>query len=279
MDIEFLKTFLEVNRTLHFGQAADNLYVTQSTVSSRIKLLEESIGAKVFTRTRNAIELTPTGKRLLNYAENIVTTWDKARIETAIDEEDKIPLTIAGMPSLWDIALQNWLETILDKNSDFTLQLEALSQENIIKRLRNATLDMGFVFDIPSFPELDFQEIANIELVLVSNQAHKDCESAFRENYMLVDWGTSFASAHARYFTNIPLPRLRVGLGRIAKALLLSRGGSAYMPKPMVINELNKGLLHQIDDAPIIKRAFYAARPARSDKNELLDKLLTYFKN
>ena len=158
MDIEFLKTFLEVNSTRHFGKAADNLFVTQSTVSSRIKLLESALGAPVFTRERNAIELTPTGKRLLGYAENIVATWNRARIETAIKDNEKLLLTIAGMPSLWDIFLQEWLNETTTKHADYLFQVEVLGQEAITSRLRNASLDMGFVFDIPAFPELEIFE-------------------------------------------------------------------------------------------------------------------------
>ena len=41
MDIRFLTTFIEVAKTRHFGKAAENLYLTQSAVSARIKLLEE----------------------------------------------------------------------------------------------------------------------------------------------------------------------------------------------------------------------------------------------
>ena len=275
MDITFLKTFLEVNRTRHFGQAANNLYVTQSTVSSRIKQLEESLGAAVFTRTRNAIELTPTGQRLLSSADNIVTTWNKARIETALAEGDKIPLTIAGMPSLWDIALQDWLSTVLTKDNDFSLQVDVLGQETIINRLRNGTLDMGFVFDIPSFPELEFREISDVPLVLVSNKPHESYVQALQDNYILVDWGTSFASTHASYFSDMSTPSLRIGLGRIAKELLLTHGGSAYIPRPMIGEELQGGRLHQIADAPVIKRVFYSARPTNSDKVEILDELLS----
>ena len=81
MDIGLLKTFLEVNRTRHFGHAADNLYLTQSAVSARIRLLEQSVGVPLFTRTRNNIELTPAGQKLLKHAENILTAWNRARQE------------------------------------------------------------------------------------------------------------------------------------------------------------------------------------------------------
>ena len=277
MDIEFLKTFLEVNRTRHFGKAADNLFVTQSTVSSRVKQLEDSLGAAVFTRTRNAIELTPTGKRLLSYAENIVTTWNRARIETAIEDQEKIPLTIAGMPSLWDIALQEWLCEVTNSCSDYVLQIDVLSQENITSRLRNAMLDLGFVFDIPAYKEIDSVEVDSIPLILVSSKEHDSITSALQDDYILIDWGTSFAITHAKQFPDIANPALRIGLGRIAKEVLLSRGGCAYMPEPMVMNELNTGRLHMVKHAPVIKRSFYAAWPANSDKFTIIEKMLAPF--
>ncbi|KKK52296.1 hypothetical protein LCGC14_3106360, partial [marine sediment metagenome] len=44
MDIDLLKTFVEVVRTRHFGKAAENLYITQSAVSFRIRQLEQGLG-------------------------------------------------------------------------------------------------------------------------------------------------------------------------------------------------------------------------------------------
>jgi hypothetical protein len=48
MDIRFLVTFMEVAQTRHFGKAAENLYLTQSAVSARIKQLEEYFNAALF---------------------------------------------------------------------------------------------------------------------------------------------------------------------------------------------------------------------------------------
>lgn len=68
MDTDHLKTFLEVYRTRHFGQAAKNLFLSQSAVSARIHTLDEQLGTPLFTRARNAIDLTPAGHRLLSHA-------------------------------------------------------------------------------------------------------------------------------------------------------------------------------------------------------------------
>lgn len=63
MDLNLLRTFLEVSKTRHFGKAAQNLYLTQSTVSFRIKQLEEQVGIELFIRERNNIMLTISGDR------------------------------------------------------------------------------------------------------------------------------------------------------------------------------------------------------------------------
>ena len=104
MDIDLLRTFLEVQRTRHFGHAAKSLFVTQSAVSSRIRLLEEMVGAQLFTRTRNDIQLTSAGKRLLKTAEAILHLWEEAKGTINQTEEDQQLLVVAGLTSSARIA-------------------------------------------------------------------------------------------------------------------------------------------------------------------------------
>ncbi|MFC1681964.1 LysR family transcriptional regulator [Pseudomonadota bacterium] len=59
MDIETFRTLLEVNRTRHFGKAAEELFITQSAVSARIKKLEENLGVTLLDRSRRDIHPTP----------------------------------------------------------------------------------------------------------------------------------------------------------------------------------------------------------------------------
>ena len=73
MDTELLKTFLEVQKTRHFGKAAENLYLTQSAVSFRIRQLEQSLGVPLFNRFRNNIQLTVAGEMLLLHAQAVLS--------------------------------------------------------------------------------------------------------------------------------------------------------------------------------------------------------------
>jgi DNA-binding transcriptional LysR family regulator len=109
MDTELLKTFLEVNRTRHFGRAAEHLCLTQSAVSGRIRQLEEMLGTALFVRARNNLRLTAHGERLVPYAETILTAWTRVKQDLAVADEAAVVLSVGGLASLWDILLTDWL--------------------------------------------------------------------------------------------------------------------------------------------------------------------------
>lgn len=275
VDIDLLKTFLEINRTRHFGKASENLFVTQSTVSARIRQLEETVGAPVFTRTRNDIQLTPAGQRLLKHAENIITIWNQARQQIAIDSNLQVPFNVAGAPSLWDIALQSWLNKACKKNTRLAINAEAIHHDTISRRLRDGTLDLGFTFDPVYFSEIQSREIMQIPLIMVTTRDRLNIEQALQMNYVLVDWGTTFSTLHAQAFPDMPNPALRTSQGRIALSNILTNGGTAYLAEPMVKEQLAGGSLFKVVDAPVIVRQAYANYPVASEKLGLIDELLS----
>ena len=96
MNTDLLRTFLEVAKTRHFGHAAENLYLTQSAVSSRIKQLEITLGVALFTRQRNNILLTHSGDRLLPHAENLLAAWQIAMQEVGAPSNQSMQLNLGG---------------------------------------------------------------------------------------------------------------------------------------------------------------------------------------
>jgi DNA-binding transcriptional LysR family regulator len=276
VDTDLLKTFIEVNRTRHFGRAADNLFLTQSAVSARIRLLEETLGIQLFTRVRNNIQLTPAGKRLLKHAESILNAWQRARQDVALDEEDKTPLSVGGAPSLWDIALQDWLHAVYRAEPRIALQAEAHDETTLVRRLLDGALDLAFLFEPPQAAEFHVEEVANIRLVMVSSTPSLSIDQAVGGDYVMVDWGTSFAITHARLFPDMPPPAIRMGLGRMALAFVLGCGGTTYMAESMVAEHLQDNRLFAVGDAPVIDRKAYAVYAVRSERQELVRSMLNY---
>lgn len=277
MDIDLLRTFLEVHRTRHFGQAAENLFVTQSAVSARIKQLEQILGVRLFARSRGNIQLTPAGQRFLGYAERLVTTWNRARQDVAAEREDAVLLAVAGVPSLWDIALQAWLEWMGESFPGVSLHADALCAEEILRRLLDGDLDLGFVFEAPRLAGLEAVPVMRLPLIMVASRPGLRVQEATGEGYVLVDWGGAFGLSHARHYPQLPPPRLRLGSGRIARDYLLARGGAAYLAEPMVARELAQGRLFRVRDAAVIDRAAYAVYPLGSDRGELIGRSLAFF--
>ena len=275
MDTELLKTFLEVNRTRHFGKAAENLYLTQSAVSARIRLLEDLLGTSLFTRARNNVQLTPQGERLVRHADTILNAWTRAKQEVAVSNVSNLTLSVGGIASLWDIFLQDWLHAISTGIPGLSLTAEVLSNDILIRRIRDRTLDLAFTFESPQVSEVKVEEIVTVSLIMVSTHAGLDSQRALSHgDYVLVDWGTGFAVAHAQAFPEMEPPRLRFGLGRLAHDFVLARGGSLYLPERVIRDELQTGLLHRVSGAPAMKRAAYALFSADASQDGLIEQVL-----
>ena len=277
MDIQLLRTFLELDRTRHFGKAAEALFVTQSAVSARIRLLEETLGVPLFIRRRNEIQLTSAGERLKRHAETIVTAWQRALTDTALDEERKLALSVGGMHTLWDCLLQQWIHRLHKQRPDIFLQAEAHGPEVLVKKVADSVLDVAFLFEPAHLEQLVVSEVALIPLIMVAGRPGMEVRTALREGYIMVEWGSSFTATHARHFPDAPLPTMRVNTGHVAMAFLLECGGCAYLPEQLVAEHLKTERLYKVNDAPVIDRRVYAVYQGYGERRVFVEETLAYF--
>ncbi len=275
MDDELLKTFLEINRTRHFGQAAENLFITQSAVSARIRQLEQEMGIKLFTRDRNNIRPTLAGEKLVEHAEEMLNAWNQVKIEIAATEDDKIPIAIGGVSSLWDIYLNQWLIKFTEKNKDTVLNCQVLSSDAINQKIINRTLDFGFTYSPPQNEVVTILKTLPIKFIMVSSRKGLSSEKAISKNYIYVDWGTSFSEEHHKYFKDIPPPLMRIDIGRIAKNYIKKKPGTAYLPERIVKRDIQNGELFKVTDAPEIKRNAYIIYNNANERCESFAKIIT----
>lgn len=279
MDIALLKTFLELHQTRHFGHAARRLFLTQSAVSARLRQLEDSLGVTLFTRDRNNVHLTPAGLRFLKHAENIVNAWNRAKQETALADDSKDLLSIGGVYSLWDTGLQASINHFHMENREIALRIEAGNQEDLLRKLLEGAIDLGFMFEPPKMAELLSVEFGQIDLIMVSSVEGQSANDAMqRKDYVMVDWGTSFAINHARAYPDIPPPSLHMGLGRLALAFILECGGSAYLTRQMVESQLAAKQLFTVSEAVVIDRQVYAVYIQNSARKSHIESALRHLK-
>ncbi len=97
-----LQAFIALARTLHFGRTAKELHLTQSTVSHRLRKLEELVGVALFDRTRRSVVLTPAGEALLPRAIASTRELHKGVVEArrvASGAEGKLVVAHSGAAS------------------------------------------------------------------------------------------------------------------------------------------------------------------------------------
>ena len=72
MELRQLEAFVVLATELHFGRAAEKLYMGQPALSEMIRRLERELGTPLFTRTTRRVTLTPAGEELLNRSKAIL---------------------------------------------------------------------------------------------------------------------------------------------------------------------------------------------------------------
>ncbi|MBB1428084.1 HTH-type transcriptional regulator HdfR [Shewanella sp. SG44-2] len=275
MDTDLLKTFLEVSRTRHFGKAAENLYLTRSAVSFRIKQLENILGLELFERLRNNIQPTPAGERMLGHAEAVLNAWERAKQDIILNQQHSAQLALSAGDNIWDAFLQDFLQPLHLGLEGVALRTDVLPATVMTRQLIERTLDIAITFDPPKLDGVILVKLAEVKLYLVSKQAGVKLTQTPTLPYIKVDWGTAFNITHAQDFTMLPLPVLHTSSARIALDFILNNGGCAFLPEALIKPYLYNGSLYVVDDAKCIDRHVYAAYWAENERLAYIEQAIS----
>lgn len=276
MKIELLKTFLEVSRTLHFRLASEALFITQSAVSARIKLLEDDLGVTLFDRSQKHLSLTAEGHRLIKHANELIFMWEKTKQDVGIAQTNLQQLAIGSTMSIWDVILQQWLQEIDSQMPDLSLLANTHSQIDLRRSVLNGVIDVAFLFEPPFVDGLITEKVATVPLRLVSTTPNTCLEKGDFERYILVDYGESVNALRLREFKNIAPAKHAMTQPRIALNFILDNGGSAYLPEQLVKEHIDAELFY-VDEAPIYEREIFAVYLSQNPKLDILKQSIQLF--
>jgi DNA-binding transcriptional LysR family regulator len=94
LDLPQVRAFVVTAEQLHFGKAANRLFLTQQALSKRIQRLEHALGDRLFVRGARGVSLTEAGQRFLPHAHALLATADAA--------------AAAARPASWPLRLDVW---------------------------------------------------------------------------------------------------------------------------------------------------------------------------
>ena len=277
MKLDLLKTFLEVSRSLHFRIASENLFITQSAVSARIKLLEDDLGVLLFDRSKKLLKLTPEGHRLIKHANELIFMWQKTKQDVGLTAQNSMQLVVGAKSTIWDIVLQNWLHKIHLNIEDVSLLTSTYSATELRKSLLNRVIDIGFLFEPTFVGEIISQKVATVPLHLVTTDQEHANKITELTDFIMVDYGDSVRAQYLRDFHDAPDAKHFMSQPRVALNYILEVGGSAYLPRQITFEYMKKNKLFAVEEAPVFRRDIYANYLANNQKSEMIEQVLKLF--
>lgn len=268
MNFEQIRSFLEIAETGNFNRAAENLNVTQSTVSARIKALEDRVGRPLFKRGQGGAELTPSGRQLQRYALSMQRLWERARQEIALPEGFRGTVGLGVQMSLWPKLAPGWIATMRAAAPDLAVHVEADYSGNMMRLLTDGVLDLAVMYEPRRSPGFVIEKLIEEPLVLVATTPRRTSED-FVDDYVYVDWGPVFRTAHAEAFPHFSAPAVSVGLGQLALEYILQNGGSGYVARRHAEAHIARGALHPVADAPELQRAAWLVYPENPEDEDV----------
>jgi len=263
MDIELARTFLEIVSTRSFIRAAERLNVGQTTVSARVRLLEQQLGRSLFVRNKGGASLTPAGEQFLRYAPSFVQLWQRARQQVAVPPGHRAILTIGGEVSLWQPLVLDWVLWMRSSLRDIALRVHIDVPQDLIKHVASGIVDVALMYAPQHLPGLKIDLLLEEELVLVATDP--ESRPLDDSDYVHVDWGPDFA---LRYGVSFPeaTPSLFVNLGPLALSYVLAAGGSGYFRKRSIQPYIDSGALRLMPGAPQFSYPIYVVYSANVDQ-------------
>ena len=269
MNLDHIQTFLEIASCGSFNRAARTLNVTQSTVSARIKSLEEHLGRSLFTRAHSGIEMTEAGRQFRGYATNMQRLWQQSRQAVTLSQGFRTVLGLGAQVSLWERLILRWMPWMRGQAPDVALRLEANYSPSLMSQLSDGVLDIGVMYQPRHTPGLVIEQLLEETLVLVSTE-ERAVSQGWVEDYVFVDWGDVFRTTHGESFPDMATAAVSVGLGAMGLQYILENGGSGYFPMRVVRPLIAAGQLFHLNDAPAAQRPAYMVYSQTPKDGDLL---------
>lgn len=146
IELRHLEYFRAVAEELHFGRAANRLFISQPGLSRQIKQMEEILEVQLFERTKRRVELTAAGHYLKSEVDYIFNHLELTKTQLKEIASGKIgELRIGFLGSAAHTVLPELLVKISQKFQGIQTTLEELSNAMQVEMLEKDKLDLGFV--------------------------------------------------------------------------------------------------------------------------------------
>lgn len=251
MNIEDLQTFLAIVETKNFSRAGSLLFISQSTVTARIKALEKELHRQLFHRSNSSVELTVYGQTFLRYARSACELLSEGKRVLNLSEEYTSSLCVGAPDSIWHYTLFPFIEQLKISEPAVALHLLCEHSTTLVEGILDSSVDLAVVLANPNQRLIQPELLWTSEFVLVKRPGMELPETVFspgtihRFPFIQMFWGYPFQSwFESAYQPNIsPYEVDRVFL---YINLLLHGLGIGFLPRRIAAEHLRSGELEEI---------------------------------
>jgi DNA-binding transcriptional LysR family regulator len=266
LNLDAYRIFLHTAKLKNLTRAAEELHITQPSVSYTIKQMEEALGVKLFNRLSKGVELTTEGQALLEYVEQSFALLEagekkvQAMKRLAIGE-----LRVGVNLTLFKHHLLPHLSTFHSKYPGVRIRLIHSATPYIIKLLKDGSIDCGFVYMPVNDPQIEVHPLLSVQECFVVGEAYKDLAERELSAHELAELplllfakGTDTRDFVDKWFAAHGITvEADINPGSIDLLVELAQQGfgAAFVSRSFISEELKSGKLYELKlNEPILPR-------------------------
>jgi DNA-binding transcriptional LysR family regulator len=293
MDLWQLKVFVNVVRHKSFSKAGETIHLSQPTVSSHIKELEDHFGCRLIDRLGREALPTKAGEILYGYAKRLLTLKDET--EAAISGflgRIRGHLTIGGSTIPSGYILPRLIGPFARQYPDVTLTLMAGDTAEIVRAVVRGDAEAGLVGARVNNPQIVQERIIDDEMKLVVPADHPwagreaiPCDLLFQEPFLAREpgsgTGTSLARSMAEAGFSAERLRIVVHMGNTASVIqgILSGAGVSILSTMAVQDQIQSGRLRALSVEGLdLKRGFYLTTHRKRTLSPIAETFIAFLK-
>lgn len=260
MDISQVQAFIEAERSGSFRRAARAMFISQPTISSRIRSLEDELGAELFHRRAGGVTLTDAGRAFLPHARRALESLSEARqVVATARHATGGTVAVAAAPHAGTYTLPEVLTRLGTERADVRAIVKVCGPGQVLQMVVDGQADVGLARGMVH-PEVDTRRLFDEDLVLIVHPAHPyavrgdvTMRDVATEPLLLCDSDSSDALLIEQACAEAgvaPRVEMRLDSAEAAKRMVEKGLGISFVPRSALGRELLAGSIRTVPLGP-----------------------------
>jgi len=202
MEIRQIQYFLSIVETSSFSAAAEEYYISQSSLSKRIIALEDELGVLLFDRSKRKVSLTNAGEAFLEHARKINSSYKAMLVDISGFKSETGSFSVAAIPVISQYGITTYIAQFREVYPTLDFTLDEIDGLNILSAVEDHRYDLAFtrhhLLDHEKFTSLEISKDKLLVVVSSKNQHAARSSISIKElsndNFIIFDKVTDLNS-------------------------------------------------------------------------------------